>query len=165
MPEPVQPQGQPAPDQAAAPGGAGQPSSTKPNVLNWVAEVWVDPDWYATQESDEACPSAGTPVMRPLWDSSVLVGRHSKSRNIHPQIDCGADHGVSRRHVQLTTDGQRWWAEDLESANGTYIGAAGAPLPETPIPSGQRVEFAPGDRIYLGAWTRIVVRKTTPDEQ
>ena len=72
---------------------------------------------------------------------------------------------MSRRHVQLTTDGQRWWAEDLQSSNGTYLGAAGAPIPTVPIPPGQRTEFAPGDRIYLGAWTRIVVRRATPDEQ
>ena len=143
--------------------GAGSGSGTS-SALTWVAEVWVDPDWYATQESDEPCPSAGMPVVVPLWDTSVLVGRRSASRNIHPQVDCGADHGVSRRQAQLTTDGQRWWAEDLQSSNGTFIGPAGAPLPTQPITPGQRVEFAPGDRIYLGAWTRIVVRKATPDE-
>ena len=48
--------------------------------LTWVDEVWVDPDWYATQESDDPCPSAGMPVVMPLWDSSVLVGRRSTSR-------------------------------------------------------------------------------------
>lgn len=141
------------------------PAAPAPSVLTWVAEVWVDPDWYETQDADEPCPSVGMPVMRPLWDSSVLVGRPSASRNIHPQVDCGADHGVSRRHVQLTTDGQRWWAEDLQSSNGTFISPAGAPLPAVPIPPGQRTEFAAGDRIHLGAWTRIVIRKATPDEQ
>jgi hypothetical protein len=34
-----------------------------------------------------------------------------------------------------------------------------------PVTPGQRVEFAPGDRIYVGAWTRVVVRKATADEQ
>jgi hypothetical protein len=143
----------------ATPNSGGQSS-----VLTWVAEVWVDPDWYGTQESDEPCPSAGMPVILPLWQSSVLVGRTSVSRNIHPQVDCGPDHGVSRRHAQLTTDGQRWWVEDLQSSNGTFVSPAGAPLPNTPIPPGQRIEFAPGDRLFVGAWTRIVVRKATPDE-
>ena len=133
--------------------------------LLWVAEVWVDPDWFGTQESDEPCPSPGMPAVAPLWDTSLLIGRRSVSRNIHPQVDCGADHGVSRRHAQLTTDGQRWWVEDLQSSNGTFVGPAGAPIPTNPITPGQRVEFAPGDRIYLGAWTRIVVRNATPDEQ
>jgi hypothetical protein len=157
-----------------APGGSGPGSGpglglagagAGPGQLTWVAEVWVDPDWYATQESDEPCPSAGMPVVMPLWDTSVLVGRRSASRNIHPQVDCGADHGVSRRHAQLTTDGQRWWVEDLQSSNGTFVGPAGAPIPTTPVSPGQRTEFAPGDRVYVGAWTRIVVRKATPDEQ
>jgi hypothetical protein len=135
-----------------------------PTSVTWVAEVWVDPDWYGTQESDEALPSAGMPEILPLWDSSVLIGRKSVSRNIHPQIDCGSDHGVSRRHAQLTTDGQRWWAEDLQSSNGTFISPAGAPLPGAPIPAGQRIEFQPGDRVFVGAWTRVVVRKATSDE-
>jgi hypothetical protein len=142
-------------------GGTGGPAGP----LLWVAEIWVDPDWYATQESDEPCPSPGMPVVAPLWDQSVLVGRRSVSRNIHPQVECGADHGVSRRHAQLTTDGQRWWVEDLQSSNGTFVGPAGAPIPTNPVSPGQRVEFAPGDRVYVGAWTRIVVRKATSDEQ
>jgi FHA domain-containing protein len=145
------------------PGGS-TPPVPAPTSVTWVAEVWVDPDWFGTQESDEAMPSAGMPVILPLWDSSVLIGRKSVSRNIHPQIDCGSDHGVSRRHAQLTTDGQRWWAEDLQSSNGTFISPAGAPLPSTPIPVGQRVEFAPGDRVFVGAWTRVVVRRATSDE-
>jgi hypothetical protein len=149
----------------ASPAGSYSPSPSAPEPLVWVAEVWVDPDWFGTQESDEPCPSPGMPVVQPLRDGSLLVGRRSVSRNIHPQVDCGADHGVSRRHAQLTTDGQRWWVEDLQSSNGTFVGPAGAPIPSDPVPPGQRVEFAPGDRIYVGAWTRIVVRKATADEQ
>lgn len=157
-----------------APGGGGSATATGSSPtgarhsqpgLTWVAEVWVDPDWFATQESDDPCPSAGMPIVAPLWDTSVLVGRRSVSRNIHPQVDCGADHGVSRRHAQLTTDGQRWWVEDLQSSNGTFVGPAGAPIPTIPVTPGQRVEFAPGDRVYVGAWTRIVVRRATSDEQ
>ena len=45
--------------------------------VTWVAEVWVDPDWYAAQESDDPCPSAGMPTVVPLRDRSVLVGRTS----------------------------------------------------------------------------------------
>ena len=95
---------------------------------------------------------------------SVLVGRPSVSRGIHPQVDCGADTGVSRRHCQLSTDGQRWWVEDLQSSNGTYVSPAGEALPTDPIPPGQRRELGDGDRLYLGAWTRLVVRKALPGE-
>jgi hypothetical protein len=134
-------------------------------TVEWVAEVWVDPDWHAAQDSDEACPSAGEPVVVPLRERSVLVGRTSVSRSIHPGIDCGADTGVSRRHAQLTGDGQRWWVEDLQSANGTFVGSSGGPLPTDALPAGQRRELADDERLYVGAWTRIVVRPATPDEK
>jgi pSer/pThr/pTyr-binding forkhead associated (FHA) protein len=65
----------------------------------------------------------------------------------------------------LTTDGQRWWVEDLQSSNGTFVGQASDPLPEDPIPPGQRRELGDDDRLYVGAWTRLVVRKATPEEQ
>lgn len=146
--------------------GAPDPDPVAPAVeLEWVAEIWVDPDWYAGQESDEELPSPGLPVVVPLRARSLLIGRRSVSRNIHPDIECASDVGVSRRQAQLTTDGQRWWVEDLQSSNGTYVGAASGPLPEDALPPGQRRELAQDDRIYLGAWTRIVVRRATPEEQ
>ncbi|WP_405069185.1 FHA domain-containing protein [Kribbella sp. NBC_01510] len=134
-------------------------------VAEWVVERWVDPDWYAVQQSDDPCPSPGLPVVIPLNEKSVLIGRPSRSRGISPEVDCGDDTGVSRRQAQLTTDGQRWWVEDLQSSNGTYVAPAAGPLPEDPIVPGQRQELDPDDRIYVGAWTRLVVRKSTPEEQ
>ncbi|TCO22076.1 FHA domain-containing protein [Kribbella steppae] len=134
-------------------------------TADWVVERWVDPDWYAVQQSDDPCPSPGLPVVIPLTEKSVLIGRPSKSRNIHPEIDCGDDTGVSRRQAQLTTDGTRWWVEDLQSSNGTYVAPSSGPLPEDPIVPGQRRELNSDDRVYVGAWTRLVVRKATPEEK
>ncbi|WP_312028683.1 FHA domain-containing protein [Cellulosimicrobium composti] len=144
--------------------GTHLPTPPVPGPDQWVAEIWIDPDWYAAQQPEDPMPSAGLPGLVVLRERSVLVGRPSVSRGIHPQVDCGADTGVSRRHCQLSTDGQRWWVEDLQSANGTYVSPAGEPLPTDPVPAGQRRELADGDRIYLGAWTRIVVRKALPGE-
>ncbi len=152
-----------APLTATAPGSA-LPTPPVPGPDQWVAEIWIDPDWYAAQQPEDPMPSAGLPGLVVLRERSVLVGRPSVSRGIHPQVDCGADSGVSRRHCQLTTDGQRWWVEDLQSANGTYTSPAGEALPTDPIPAGQRRELADGDRVYLGAWTRIVVRRALPGE-
>jgi len=153
-------------DLGATPAGATVLDLLAPAVaVEWVAEVWVDPDWYADQESDEELPSPGLPIVVPLRTRSLLIGRRSVSRNIHPDIECASDVGVSRRQAQLTTDGQRWWVEDLQSSNGTYVGAASGPLPDDALPPGQRRELAEDDRIYLGAWTRIVVRRATPEEQ
>ncbi|HEX8487203.1 MAG TPA: FHA domain-containing protein [Propionibacteriaceae bacterium] len=133
--------------------------------LAWVAEVWIDPAWYEVQESPDALPSPGLPSIVPLRSRSVLIGRKSRSRNINPEIDCEPDTGTSRRQAQLTTDGTRWWIEDLESSNGTFVGAASEPLPEDPIPVGVKRELEPDDRIYVGAWTRLVIRAATEDEQ
>jgi hypothetical protein len=159
------------PDAAAGTGetGAGDAGPAVPlapaTTAEWVAEVWVDPDWYQAQESDDPCPSPGLPAVVPLASTSVLIGRPSTSRNIHPEVDCAGDAGVSRRQAQLTTDGRRWWVEDLQSSNGTYVGPASGPLPTDPIPPGQRRELSEDDRIYVGAWTRLVVRRATPEEQ
>ena len=153
-------------DLGAAPAQPAVPDSVAPAIeVEWVAEVWIDPDWYAEQHAEEPCPSPGLPVVVPLRTQSLLIGRTSRSRNIHPEIECAADIGVSRRHAQLTTDGQRWWVEDLQSSNGTYVGAASTALPTDPLPPGQRRELAQDDRIYVGAWTCIVVRRATPEEQ
>lgn len=139
-----------------------------PNVppripFQWVAEVWIDPDWYADQQAEEPLPSAGLPVVVPLRIASALIGRASASRNIVPDIDCSADPGVSRRHAQLTTDGSRWFVEDLQSSNGTFVGPASGPLPDDPIAVGPKTEVG-DNRIYVGAWTRIVVRRATDEE-
>ena len=131
--------------------------------ITWVAELWIDPDWYALQGSPDPLPSASLPDIIPLVEEQNLIGRMSVSRSIFPQIDCELDTGCSRRHALLTTDWTRWWVEDLDSANGTFVGDATGPLPSMPIPRG-RVELRPDQRIYLGAWSRIVVRRATDDE-
>ena len=30
-----------------------------PLAATWVAEIWIDPDWYADQESTDPLPSPG----------------------------------------------------------------------------------------------------------
>ncbi|GAA6527511.1 FHA domain-containing protein [Intrasporangium sp. DVR] len=149
-----------------------EPTPTPSSVQNvpaaerfdWLAEVWVDPDWYQTQEVDDPCPSPGLPIIVPIRSRSVLLGRVSQSRNTHPEIDLSSDPGVSRRHAQLTTDGTRWFVEDLGSSNGTFVGPASGPLPDDPIAVGPRTELDDDDRLYVGAWSRVVVRRATPEE-
>jgi len=147
-----------------APEDVPAPAAPAARPVVWVAELWIDPDWYAAQGSSDPLPSPGLPDIVPLVKEANLVGRVSHSRGIFPDVDCELDTGCSRRHAMLTTDGTRWWIEDLNSANGTFVGAAAGPLPAMPIPQG-RVELSPGQRIYVGAWTRIVVRRATDDEK
>jgi hypothetical protein len=173
-PDPAPPLGSP-PDDGAATGASttlpppaedsGLPDVPEPTPLaRWVVEVWVDPGWYAESQSPDPMPSAGPPRTVVLTSRSALVGRPSASRNIHPDVDCTEDSGVSRRHAQLTTDGTRFWVEDLESANGTFVGASSGPLPKDPVPVGVKHELGADDRVYVGAWTRLVVRPATEDE-
>ncbi len=144
---------------------SGLPANPSPApAQEWVAEIWIDPDWYADQESTDPLPSPGLPTVVALRHTSVLIGRVSRSRGIHPDLDLDSDNGISRRHAQLTTDGTRWFVEDLGSSNGTYVGGGAGLLPKTPIPVGQKTEVTGDDRVYLGAWTRIVVRRAAPGE-
>ncbi|QFG70151.1 FHA domain-containing protein [Ornithinimicrobium pratense] len=164
---------EPPPPAAPSPADAGgavaahvRPRHTPPSrVLSdtWVVEVWIDPDWYAVQQTEEACPSPGLPDIVVVHRNVVLIGRPSGSLGVRPDVDAGADSAVSRRHAQLTSDGSRWWIEDLGSSNGTYVGSVGEPPPTEPIR--QRVEIDRDDRIYVGAWTRLVLRQATASEQ
>lgn len=150
----------------STPGTPVVPDSAQPlTTVEYVVEVWIDPDWYEAQDVNDPCPSAGMPLVVPLRSRTALIGRTSSSRNIHPEVDVSSDTGVSRRHAQLTSDGQRWWVEDLQSANGTYVGQAGDALPTDPIAAGQKVELTEDGRVYIGAWTKLVVRKASPSEQ
>jgi Protein of unknown function (DUF3662)/FHA domain len=75
----------------------------------------------------------------------VVIGR---SRECDIVLD---DRNTSRRHAELTRDGDRFVVRDLESTNGTVV-------------NGRRVREAPvaeGDRITLGATTLMLERVRT----
>ncbi len=148
----------PATPRQAGPAGAAK-------SVEWVAEVWVDPAWYQGQQTTHQLPSGGPPLVVPLRSRSALIGRRSSTKGIHPDIDCSADPGVSRRHAQLTTDGVRWFVEDLDSSNGSFVAPSHGPLPDQPIERSTKVELRVDDRLYVGAWTRIVVRPATLGER
>ena len=138
------------------------PPPSRERDTGWVAEIWVDHAWAATRDSDQPVPDAGPPEVVRLTTDSLVIGRTNIERGLHPDLDAGTDAGVSVRHAQLTTDGRRWWVEDLDTSNGTWVSTVGLPLPEEPIERGLRVEIDEDDRVFLGAWTRIVVRRREP---
>lgn len=154
---------------ALEPPDAGNTPSPAPETesatFDWVLEVWVDPEWYALQDSPDPMPSPGLPDIVPLRKRSLLIGRPSRSRNIDPDIDCEPDTGISRRQAELSTDGARWFIEDLGSANGTFVTDAAGGLPAQPLPAGRRHELSADVRLYLGAWTRLVLRRATSEEK
>lgn len=145
-----------------------RPANRPPSVASssdWVVEVWIDPTWFALQEGEGEPPSPGPPDIVALRSTGAIVGRPSSARGVQPDIDVGTDTAVSRRHARLDTDGRRWWIEDLGSSNGTFVGGAAEAPPEKPIAANRRVEVDADDRIYVGAWTRLVVRRATDSDR
>ncbi len=131
----------------------------------WMAELWIDADWFAHQEAPGGPPTSGAPATVALRATTIAIGRRSGSRKLYPDIDCSGDGAVSHRHAQLILDRDRWYVEDLGSTNGTFVGSPGEPLPVTPLDPHQRRELADDERVYVGAWTRIMVRRATTGER
>ena len=129
--------------------------------VKWVVVVEVDPAWFSLKGSlaDQACPPASSSTVA-LTQKTALIGRSSQSRGIHPEIALDGDTGVSRRHAQFVRDGDDLVVIDLSSTNGTYVVAAGSdPTDDTPaVEAGSSTPLRDGDRVYLGAWSRLTVR-------
>jgi len=132
-------------------------------VGTWSAVVTADREYYnsvrALNDSDRAAISypGDVPERRiPLSGAEVLIGRHSASRGIDPEIDLSVppmDPSVSRRHAKLipAPDGA-WTIVDLGATNGITVNGRD-------VPSEGSVSLRPGDRIHLGAWTKITITR------
>jgi len=148
-----------ASDPAAAAVEAAPPP--EPGGSTWIVVVEVDPAWFALKGelSDQPCPPLSTSTITVSQHVS-LIGRTSQSRGIHPEVALDADTAVSRRHAQLVIDGDQVSVVDLSSTNGTYVlGPADVPSDDLhPLTAGVPAVLHDGDRIQLGAWTRLTVR-------
>ena len=92
----------------------------------------------------------------PLSGTEIRIGRRSASRGTEPEIDLigpPRDPGVSRQHAKLVPapDGT-WTVVDLGTENGITVNGRD-------VPPGDSVPLLPGDRIHLGAWTRITITR------
>jgi hypothetical protein len=141
------------------------PAAALPTGADWVAELWIDPEWFEHQDAPGGCATSGAPTVVPLRATTVTVGRASKTRGLQPDLDCSSDGAVSHEHAQFVLDHDRWYVEDLGSTNGTFVGSPGEPLPDTSLAPHQRRELADDERVYVGAWTRIVIRRATDNEK
>jgi hypothetical protein len=95
----------------------------------------------------------------PLAEGENRIGRsHGHPGEEAPEIDLAGppiDPGISRRHAVLErrSDGA-CVVRDLGSTNGTSVNDEAAPIaPHTDVP------LSDGDRVRVGAWTTIVVRR------
>ncbi|HEX8005245.1 MAG TPA: FHA domain-containing protein [Trebonia sp.] len=150
----------PVPQQPVTPPAASPPPDP---AATWTAVVAADRDYYERiqAESDSEAAAIGFPSYCPerrfrLSGAEVRIGRRSASRGLEPEIDLTgppADPGVSRLHAVLLAgpDGA-WSVFDPGSANGTLVNGSEIPRDET-------VPLADGDRIHLGAWTRITISR------
>ena len=92
----------------------------------------------------------------PLSGEEVLIGRRSERRGIVPGIDLSVpvdDRAVSHRHAVLRRQADGTWAlVDETSTNGTWLNDASRPLDKNVL-----VPLHHGDRINVGAFTRITI--------
>jgi pSer/pThr/pTyr-binding forkhead associated (FHA) protein len=81
---------------------------------------------------------------------------------LHPEVTLDADTGVSRRHAQFVRDGDNLTVVDLSSTNGTYVVSAGSEPDDATMAlvPGVPTELRDGDRVYVGAWSRLTVRSS-----
>lgn len=129
-----------------------------------VAVVTADRAYYDSVIADGGADPAEVPFPPycperrfPLVGPQVRIGRRSASRTYVPEIDLSrppADPGVSHLHAVLIArpDGG-WVLVDPGSTNGTIVNGA------EPVASNVEVPLHPGDRLYIGAWTAITLRK------
>ncbi|MGK2858714.1 MAG: SpoIIE family protein phosphatase [Thermoanaerobaculia bacterium] len=92
-------------------------------------------------------PPGEEPIRRTLMGDSVTMGRSPDcSLQIH-------DRFLSRKHIELRDDGEKWFLVDCGSANGTWLN--GVPV-KAPVP------LRPGDSIRLGE-TEVLFGVTRTD--
>ncbi len=102
------------------------------------------------------CPERRFVLGQPRAGEEKRIGRYSASRGIDPEIDLTGpptDPGVSRLHAVLIGQPEGGWAVlDPGSENGTLVN-------DQEITTGAPVLLHDGDRIHLGAWTVITIRR------
>ncbi|MCR9077088.1 MAG: FHA domain-containing protein, partial [bacterium] len=79
-------------------------------------------------------PDEGKSYQLPT-DQPQLIGRSTEAIPL-------SDNTVSRRHAELTPDGDTWYLRDLHSHNGTMVNG---------VPIKDRIRLEPGDEIRVGA--------------
>jgi hypothetical protein len=131
----------------------------------WTAVVGADRDYYeAVREQDgpDAAALAFPPYCPerrvPMTGAQIRIGRRSASRGLFPEIDLSEppeDPGVSRTHaVLLPKPDGTWTLVDPGSSNGTTVNDT-----TDPIAVNVEIPLQDGDRIHVGAWTTITIRK------
>lgn len=152
-------QGQPGPQQPPQ----YQPQPQAP--AGWTAVIAPDREYFLAmmQRSGPDASGLNLPAYSPeqhlpLVGNQITIGRRRHSTGESPDIDLSVppeDPGVSHQHAVLVQQPDGSWAVvDQNSTNGTTLNGAEDPIqPYVPIPLND------GDRVHVGAWTTITVRR------
>ncbi|MET7618175.1 FHA domain-containing protein [Streptomyces sp. NPDC005408] len=163
-PQPQQPfQQQPMPPQYGQQQGPPQGQYQAP--AGWTAVIAPDREYFLAmmQRSGPDATGLNLPAYSPeqqlpLVGNQIAIGRRRHSTGESPDIDLSVppeDPGVSHQHAVLVQQPDGSWAVvDQNSTNGTTLNGAEDPIqPYVPIPLND------GDRVHVGAWTTITIRR------
>jgi hypothetical protein len=130
---------------------------TPPLTGRWTATITADRAYYEShQVGDVQFPLGVPPRTIELPVGPISIGRHSRSRGTNPAIDLAGppeDPAVSHTHASLLpSDDGAWKLIDHGSTNGTYVNES-----LDAVPANRPLSIGPGDRVYVGAWTRITL--------
>ncbi|MFB7465939.1 FHA domain-containing protein [Streptomyces sp. NPDC056224] len=154
-PQPQQYQQQPPPQQ----------QSYSPQGGSWAVTIGPDRSYFMAMMQRSGPEAAGlnlpaySPEQHlPLAGGQITIGRRRASTGESPDIDLSVppeDPGVSHQHAVLVQQPDLSWAVvDQNSTNGTTINGGEEPIqPYVPVP------LADGDRVHVGAWTTITIRR------
>ncbi|OKK19573.1 forkhead-associated protein [Streptomyces sp. CB00455] len=132
---------------------------------SWTATIAPDRSYFMAMMQRSGPEAAGlnlpaySPEQHlPLSGNQITIGRRRASTGESPDIDLSVppeDPGVSHQHAVLVQQPDLSWAVvDQNSTNGTTINGGEEPIqPYVPVP------LADGDRVHVGAWTTITVRR------
>ncbi|MFI2456928.1 FHA domain-containing protein [Streptomyces chengbuensis] len=161
----------PPPSQPHAPHQPGRPQPAPPPQQNpyepagWTAVIAPDREYFMAmmQRSGPEAAGLNLPAYSPeqqlaLSGDQITIGRRRHSTGESPDIDLSVppeDPGVSHQHAVLVQQPDGSWAVvDQNSTNGTTVNGAEEPIqPYVPVP------LRDGDRVHVGAWTTITVRR------
>lgn len=133
-----------------------RPKGLSPSPVSELWEVLVMADRESFERSvweGVAFPDHFIPVSVPLQRRELRIGRGSPD-DAGPEIDL-EDPAVSRLHALLVRqDDGSYSIVDQGSTNGTTLNDD-----PTPLAANVAVPLADGDRVHLGAWTTITLRR------
>ncbi|MGV9552033.1 FHA domain-containing protein, partial [Streptomyces ardesiacus] len=156
--------GYPQPGATQAPPGQGFPQRPQ-QPSTWSATIGPDREYFMAMMQRSGPEAAGLNLpayspeqQRTLTGNQITIGRRRHSTGDTPDIDLAVppeDPGVSHQHAVLVQQPDGGWAVvDQNSTNGTTVNGGEEPIqPFVPVP------LQDGDRVHVGAWTTITIRR------